>query len=111
MYTGAPVSAFSLAAPPMWSIWAWVITMAFTVKSVPVQHFGNVRDIIARIDDDGLAGLLVAENRAVALQHADRKNLVNHTTIVYSGCGWGRRITLWSINHSVESLLPKGRKL
>ncbi len=53
--------------------------MAFTVKPVPVQDFGDVRDIIAWIDDDGLAGLLVAENRAVALQHPNRQNLVNHT--------------------------------
>ena len=28
--TGAPVAALSFAAPPMWSMWAWVMTIAFT---------------------------------------------------------------------------------
>ena len=55
-------------------------------EPVPVEKRGDVRDIIARIDNDGLAGLLVSKNRAVALQHAHRKNLVNHIPIVYSGC-------------------------
>ena len=75
-------------------------------EPVPVQDFGDVRDIIAWIDDNGLAGLLVAENRAVALQHADRKNLVNHYHDCILGVWMGRGITLWSINHSVQSLLP-----
>ena len=56
-------------------------------EPVPVEDRGDVRNIIAWIDDNSLAGLLVAENRAVALQHADRKNLVNHNHDCILGVG------------------------
>jgi hypothetical protein len=38
----------------------------------------NAAHIITGIDHDGLAGLLIAKNRAVALQRTDRKSLENH---------------------------------
>jgi hypothetical protein len=37
-------------------------------------------DVIARVDNDGFVRLLVAENRAVALQHAHGNDFVNHSS-------------------------------
>jgi len=39
-------------------------------------------DVVAGIDDDGLACDIIPENRAVALQHSDGQNLVDHKPIV-----------------------------
>ena len=69
-------------------MWACVITMAFTVSAMARENRQDAVDVVARIDDHGFAGLLVAENRAVALQHAHRQDLVDHIPIVYSGCGY-----------------------
>jgi hypothetical protein len=52
---------------------------------VLIEKCRDLRNIIAWIDDDGFTGLLIAKNRAVALQHAHAKGLVNHIPIVYSG--------------------------
>ena len=78
MKTGAPVAAFSFAAPPMWSICACVMTIAFTLQLVAFQNRENVVDIVARVDHDGLARLLVAKDRAIALQHAHGQDFVDH---------------------------------
>ena len=42
----------------------------------------NARDLVSRVDDDCLAGFLIAQQGAVALQGADRKGLENHVSIV-----------------------------
>src|SRR5436305_6997786 len=42
----------------------------------------DAADFVPGIDDDGLARLLVAEDGAVALQHADGHDLVDHKSIV-----------------------------
>ena len=47
-------------------------------QSVPPQHTENFVDVVAGIDDDGFLGLLVSENRAIALQHPDAKDFMNH---------------------------------
>jgi hypothetical protein len=47
-------------------------------EPVPVEYLGDLRDIIAWVDYNGLLGLLVAKDRTVALQHPYRQNLVNH---------------------------------
>jgi hypothetical protein len=39
----------------------------------------DAADVISGINDDGLAGLLVAQDGAVALQGSDGKRLKNHT--------------------------------
>ena len=38
--------------------------------------------LVAGIDDDGLVGLFIAQNRAVAGQRTDRKGLKDHASIV-----------------------------
>ena len=44
-----------------------------------LAHDGeNARDIVARINHHGLAGALIADDRAVALQRADGNDLVDH---------------------------------
>ena len=48
---------------------------------VTVQDRHDARYVVARIDDDSLAGGLVTEDGAVALQHADGQDFVDH---------WGR---------------------
>ncbi len=42
----------------------------------------DAADLVAGIDDDGLAGLFVAQDGAVALQRADGKGLEDHGLIV-----------------------------
>ena len=42
----------------------------------------NAADLVAGIDDDGLAGLLVAKDGAVALQRADGKGFEDHGSIL-----------------------------
>ncbi len=49
-------------------------------QAVALHDSHHVVDVVARVDDDGFLGLLIAHHRAVALQRADRKNLVNHTS-------------------------------
>ena len=66
---------------------AWVITMALTVSSCRVEDFQNALDFVAGVDHHGLAGGFVAEDRAVALQHADRKDLVDHKASI---------LTIWA---------------
>ena len=41
----------------------------------------NVFNVVARIDDHGFVRGLVADDRAVTLQRADGKDLVNHSLI------------------------------
>ncbi len=45
---------------------------------VPGQHGENLIDLIARVDHNSFACDFVAEDRAIALEHSYRKNLVNH---------------------------------
>ena len=47
------------------------------LQMMPLDHFQDSRRIVARIDDDRFAGLRIADDVAIALQHADRKNFVN----------------------------------
>jgi hypothetical protein len=42
----------------------------------------DVLNVIARIDDHGFAGGLVADDRAVALERSDGKDFVDHAFIV-----------------------------
>ena len=63
---------------------ACVITIDLHGESVAPHDLQNALDLVAGIDHHGFARRLVAENRAVALQHSDRKNLVDHMPIVYS---------------------------
>jgi len=44
----------------------------------------DIFDFIARIDHYGFARSLVSDDRAVALQRADRENFVDHLSIVAS---------------------------
>jgi len=50
----------------------------FDREVVAVQDRHDLRDVVARIDDDGLAGRLVTEDGAVALQDADGEDFVDH---------------------------------
>ena len=45
----------------------------------------DAADLVAGIDDDGLAGFLVAQDGAVALERADGKSLKDHRFIVERG--------------------------
>ena len=56
----------------------------FHAQPVPRENLEDLGDVVAGIDHDGLARLLVAEDRAVALQHANRQNLVNHQAELYT---------------------------
>ena len=47
-------------------------------EPMPVQDRQDVLDLVARIDHDRLPSGLVAEDRAVALQHSDGKNFMDH---------------------------------
>src|SRR6202158_2406838 len=51
------------------------------VKLVLADDGDNVFNVIARIDDHGFARGLVADDRAVTLQRADGKDLVDHNLI------------------------------
>jgi hypothetical protein len=48
------------------------------LETMAGEDFENARDFVAGVDDHGLAGLLIAEDGAVALQRADGQNLVDH---------------------------------
>src|SRR5579883_29572 len=56
----------------------------FDGEAVPGEDFEDERDFVAGIDHDSFARGFVAENGAVAGQHADGQNFVNHRPIVYS---------------------------
>ena len=56
-----------------------------------VEAAMDAADLFAGIDDDGLAGLLVTENGAVALQRADGEGFENHALIVGPAVAAGRR--------------------
>src|SRR5271170_4871484 len=61
-------------------------------ETVTLEPFEDALDLVARIDHQRLARLRIAQNRAVALQHADRKDLVNqfasHLETIACGSGW-----------------------
>ena len=42
------------------------------------EQGNDAGDVVAGIDDEGLAGGFVAEDGAVALEHADGKDFVDH---------------------------------
>ena len=50
----------------------------FDAQRVAREDLQDLGNVVAGIDNDGFARLLVAENGAVALQHSDRQNFVNH---------------------------------
>ena len=49
------------------------------LQPVPVENFLDALDVVARINHHRFARLLVAEDRAVAGEHADGNDFVNHT--------------------------------
>ncbi len=53
-------------------------------EAMALERGLNEGDIVAGIDDDGLARGLVAEDGAVALEKADGKNLVDHASRVHT---------------------------
>jgi hypothetical protein len=54
------------------------------VQAMPLDDFENVVNLIARIHNQAFPAGLVAKHRAIALEQPYRKNLVDHTPIVYS---------------------------
>ncbi len=54
-------------------------------QPVMLHHAQDLLGLIAGIDDHALPRDLIAEDRAVARQHPQRQNLVDHRFIVYSG--------------------------
>ena len=50
----------------------------FHMQAVPLEHGFDARQVVARIDHHRVARLLIAENRAVALQHAHRQDFMHH---------------------------------
>jgi hypothetical protein len=52
------------------------------LEPVALENLQNAADLVAGIDHHGLAGLLVSEDGAVALQRTDRQDLVDHSSIV-----------------------------
>ena len=65
-------------APAMWSMWAWVMTICLTVRWWLARSGDDAGDVVAGIDDDGLAGGFVAEDGAVALERAYGEDFVDH---------------------------------
>jgi hypothetical protein len=53
-------------------------------QPVPPHDLEHRLDVVPRIHDQPFARLFVPEHRAIALQHPHRKDLVDHTAIVYS---------------------------
>ena len=47
-----------------------------------VEAAGDAADFVAGIDDDGLAGFLVAQDGAVALERADGEGFEDHDSIL-----------------------------
>ena len=47
-----------------------------------VETAGDAVDLVAGVDDDGLAGFLIAQDGAVAFQRADGEGLDDHEAIV-----------------------------
>ena len=45
------------------------------------QEREDAGDVVARVNDDGFVGVLVAEDGAIALECADGKYLVNHGSL------------------------------
>jgi hypothetical protein len=63
-----------------------VIDVGVSAQDLPrlevmlLEDFDDLHRILAGIDDDRFAGFLVAENRAIALEHPDGKCFEDHRT-------------------------------
>src|SRR5258707_15885106 len=51
------------------------------------KYFQNSFNLVSGIDHHGLMGLLIADNRAVALQRPDGKEFVDHDNMLIGGSG------------------------
>jgi hypothetical protein len=51
-------------------------------QRVLFKNVQNTLDLVARVDNYCFARLIIAENGTVALQHADRQDLMNHNGIM-----------------------------
>ncbi len=49
------------------------------------KYFQNSFNLVSGIDHHGLMGLLIADNRAVALQRPDGKDFVDHANMLIAG--------------------------
>ena len=56
-------------------------------EAVPREDFQDAVDFVAGIDHHGLARGFVAEDGAIALQHADGKDLVDHKASILTNMG------------------------
>jgi hypothetical protein len=65
----------------------------FDGEAMPGDDGHDAGDVIARVDDDGFVGVLVAQNGAVALQRTDREDLVDHRVL---DLRWGSKPDLLS---------------
>ncbi len=65
-----------------------MITIALHTQRVLLQNRQDVVDVIARIDHNGFVRLLVAEDRAIALQHPHRQNFMDHFSPQYTVEVW-----------------------
>ena len=53
-------------------------------QAVPREPHRDCVDVVTAVDDDRFAAFRVAENRAVAREHADREGLDDHNSILKS---------------------------
>ena len=73
----------------MWSMWAWVTRICLTVSWCFCKQGQDAADVVAGIDHDGLAGGLVAEDGAVALERTDGEDFMDHrdhSRVLVVGC-------------------------
>jgi hypothetical protein len=54
----------------------------FDGQRVALENFQNSIDFFARVDDDGFAGRFVADDRAVAAEHADGDDFVDQANCI-----------------------------
>jgi hypothetical protein len=54
----------------------------FGLQAVPREDLLHTLDIVARIDDDGIAGGFIAQHVAIALQHSNWHHFLDHDCII-----------------------------
>ena len=81
---GAPHAAFAFAVPAMWSMCACVSRMSVTRSCRRVDDVEQLIDLVARVDDDRVPGLLAREHEAVLVERRRVPGLEEHGGMIPS---------------------------
>src|SRR5439155_3536722 len=82
----------------------------FGAQVVPDEDFLDALDIVAGVDHHGVSRGFVADNRAVALEHSDRDDFVDHSILDFGFAIFDCRAGAWTRSTPISLSVGPGKE-